>query len=284
MNKLFNLLNDQRFQYKLRLFNIVIAIVSIGYIVRLVKQQTSLDNFQFKPDLIEIILTLLIYATFGSMWVRFSKGDNNKGISVFANWALSNLGKYSPSGIGLITIRLNQNEKNGNSKKVIFGLLEEQFLLPLVALPGLVIGMRVVDNEYFVVLYALAQIAAVLLFKKFYFINNKIKKVSLLHQQKLVILIILLTQLLISLIFYNFQVDDYLLLALYYTISSNIALFFVGVPAGIGIRETIFIFLTTSQINFIDQLEIVIHIRLLFISAEVFFGFLGIILKSRINK
>tara|TARA_Y100000389_G_scaffold200909_1_gene242392 strand:- start:1082 stop:1882 length:801 start_codon:yes stop_codon:yes gene_type:complete len=266
------------------LFNIFIAVVSIGYIVRLVKQQTSLDNFQFKPDLIEIILTLLIYATFGSMWVRFSNDDNNKGIGVFANWALSNLGKYSPAGIGLITIRLNQNEKNGNSKKVIFGLLEEQFLLPLVALPGLVIGMKVVDNAYFVVLYALTQIAVVIIFRKFYFINNKIKKVSLLNQQKLVILIILLTQLLISLIFYNFQVEDYLLLALYYTISSNIALFFVGVPAGIGIRETIFIFLTTSQITFIDQLEIVIHIRLLFISAEIFFGFLGIVLKSRINN
>lgn len=284
MNKLFILLNDQRFQYKLRFFNIVVATVSIVFIFRLVKQQTSLESFEFKPDLIEIIITLLIYATFGLMWVRFSNNDNNKGVSVFANWAYSNLGKYSPAGIGLISIRLNQNEKNSNSKKVIFGLLEEQFLLPLVALPGLAIGMRLVDNNYFVVFYALAQIGIVLIFKKLYFINNKIKKASLLNQQNLVISIILLTQLLMSLIFYNFQVKDYLLFAFYYTISTNISLFFVGVPAGIGIRETIFIFLTTSQINFIDQLEIIIHIRLLFIFAEIFFGILGILLQSRINK
>ena len=50
----------------------------------------------------------------------------------FYTWALSKLGKYIPSGIMILTSRLNQKlPKNKDSKNIFIGLLEEQFLLPL---------------------------------------------------------------------------------------------------------------------------------------------------------
>ena len=70
--------------------------------------------------------------TAGYLWSTYMK-DSFKGnfIDYFYNWALSNVGKFFPSGVMLITVRLNQNTEEKNSKEIFYGVLEEQFLFQL---------------------------------------------------------------------------------------------------------------------------------------------------------
>ena len=48
------------------------------------------------------------------------------------------IGKFIPTGLVTLTVRLNQKvSKNKTSKEIFYGVLEEQFLFPLVSIPAI---------------------------------------------------------------------------------------------------------------------------------------------------
>ena len=110
--------------------------------------------------------------------------------------------------------------------------------------------------------------------------NRQVKKVSLLNQFNLLIPSILLNQTLVALVFFYFNFDNYLLNATLYLLASYISLFFVGVPAGLGIRETIYIILSGNSVSFESQIDVIIYIRLLFLLVEIIYFIVAMILKK----
>jgi len=148
----------------------------------------------FSINLLEVLLLGIIYFIVGVTWVNFSADTvYTKKKNIFFNWCYSNIGKYFPGGIGLISIRLNQDTEKGNSKKILFGLFEEQFLIPGLSLPVLFVSSFFLDNEYFYILIISVQITFVYLFKSGYFINKKIRNISILNFSNYLIITILLT-------------------------------------------------------------------------------------------
>ncbi len=286
LNKIFKFLDDDTVQKKLKNVNLFIALTSILYLIYLVNQNFKLNFFNLKKiNFFELLILFFVYFLVGHTWVKFSNKDKNiYNKKIFYDWAYSNLGKYFPGGLGLVSIRLNQDDKNKDSKKVFIGLLEEQFLIPLLSLPVLFISTFYIDSMNFFLLFFLSQIIIYFLIKKIYFINRKIKKISILNQSLYLLPYLVLNQLLTFFIFYNFGFKNYITYSIIYLISVNLGLFFVGVPAGFGVREIIFLFLSNGEVNFSNQIEVVIYIRILYLIVDISYGLFGFLMKNKTSK
>ena len=282
LNKLFVFLNNETVQGKLKKFNLLISIASFIYIYRLISDNLINTNFEFNLNYIEFILLIITYVFIGITWVKFSSQDNKETYKdIFFDWAYSNLGKYVPGGIGVVSIRLNQGNSKKNSKKILFGLLEEQFLVPFLSLPVLLACIFFINESYLIYFLVVFQILFIFIIKNIYFRNESLRNNSLLNYSNYLLISILLSNFLTILIFYNLGFDNYLYQGLYYLIASYSALLFVGVPSGIGIREGIFLLLSDINFNFSDQIEALIYIRLLYLITDILFGITGLIYKNK---
>ncbi len=282
LNKLFLLLNSEKVQVRLKKFNLLISLISFIYIYQLINNNLIDSSFEFNLNFIDLTVLIITYLFVGITWVKFSSKDNKKIYKdIFFDWSYSNIGKYVPGGIGVISIRLNQGDSSKNSKKIFFGLLEEQFLVPFLSLPVLVTCLYFVNGNNLIYFLIILQIIFVFLVKLIYFKNESLKNNSLLNYSNYLLASILLTNFLTILIFYNLGFDDYLYQGLYYLIASYSALLFVGVPSGIGIREGIFLLLADVNFSLSDQIEALIYIRLLYLIADLLFGLSGMIYKYK---
>ena len=81
----------------------------------------------------------------------------------------------------------------------------------------------------------------------------------------------------------NLNLENAFELTLFYFISSCIGTLFVGIPAGIGIREVIFFFVLGNSNIDIQAFDIMIKMRLLIIGIDMFFYLSGQVYK-KINK
>ena len=282
LNKLFLLLNSEKVQVRLKKFNLLISLISFIYIYQLINNNLIDSSFEFNLNFIDLTVLIITYLFVGITWVKFSSKDNKKIYKdIFFDWSYSNIGKYVPGGIGVISIRLNQGDSSKNSKKIFFGLLEEQFLVPFLSLPVLVTCLYFVNGNNLIYFLIILQIIFVFLVKLIYFKNESLKNNSLLNYSNYLLVSILLTNFLTILIFYNLGFDNYLYQGLYYLIASYSALLFVGVPSGIGIREGIFLLLADVNFSLSDQIEALIYIRLLYLIADLLFGLSGMIYKYK---
>ena len=282
IEKLFSYINDKNFQKKLKRINVGIALIAIAYIVTIIYFNEASLNILLSINLLEVLLLGLIYFIVGITWVNFSTDSfYTKKENIFFDWSYSNIGKYFPGGVGLISIRLNQDAEKGNSKKILFGLLEEQFLIPALSLPVLFISSFFLENEYFYILFISVQIIFVYLFKSGYFVNKKIRNISILNFSNYLIITILLTNFLTFYVFYNLGYENYLNLGIYYLIASYAGLLFVGIPAGFGIREGIFLFLLGANSVVSQDLSALLYFRILYLIVDVFYGILGFIYKTK---
>jgi len=282
IEKLFSYINDKNFQKKLKRINVGIALIAIAYIVTIIYFNEASLNILLSINLLEVLLLGLIYFIVGITWVNFSTDSfYTKKENIFFDWSYSNIGKYFPGGVGLISIRLNQDAEKGNSKKILFGLLEEQFLIPALSLPVLFISSFFLENEYFYILFISVQIVFVYLFKSGYFVNKKIRNISILNFSNYLIITILLTNFLTFFVFYNLGYENYLNLGIYYLIASYAGLLFVGIPAGFGIREGIFLFLLGANSVVSQDLSALLYFRILYLIVDVFYGILGFIYKTK---
>tara|TARA_B100000131_G_scaffold218016_1_gene209527 strand:- start:174 stop:1043 length:870 start_codon:yes stop_codon:yes gene_type:complete len=282
LNKLFTYLNDSEVQKKLKRLNILISLIAIFYIYQLIEKNLFTTNFNFQVNFLEVGILVITYFVVGITWVKFSN-KNAKIVrrDVFFDWAYSNIGKYVPGGFGIVSIRLNQSSEEKNSKRILFGLLEEQFLVPLLSLPILIVSTYILDETGLILFIIFFQVIFIFLFKKIYFQNSRLENNSLLNYSSYLLTSILLTNLVTILIFYNLGFDDYLHQAIYYLIASYTALIFVGVPSGIGIREGIFFLLSDISFNFSQQLDALIYIRVLYLIVDTLFGLIGFIYKNK---
>tara|TARA_B100001175_G_scaffold307597_1_gene306997 strand:- start:19 stop:885 length:867 start_codon:yes stop_codon:yes gene_type:complete len=282
LNKLFLFLNNEIVQSKLKKFNLLISIISFVYIYRLITDNLITTSFEFNLNYIDLIFLIVTYVFVGLTWVKFSsQGDKENYKDIFFDWAYSNIGKYVPGGIGVVSIRLNQGNSKKNSKKILFGLLEEQFLVPFLSLPVIVACVYFIDESYLLYLLIVFQILFVFITKNIYFKNDSLRRNSLLNYSNYLLISILLTNFLTILIFYNLGFDNYLYQGMYYLIASYSALFFVGVPSGLGIREGIFLLLSDINFNFSDQIEALVYIRLLYLIVDLLFGLTGLVYKNK---
>ena len=144
------------------------------FIFRTLLEVGNQDSINLVFSFNEVISIIIFYITTGILWSKFliSNYGGNFG-DYFYNWSYSKIGKYIPSGFITISVRLNQTfPKNKNSKKLIFGLLEEQFLIPLVGIPSLILSLFF-ENDLQIYLVFISSLLVIFLGVKYIYSSTK---------------------------------------------------------------------------------------------------------------
>jgi len=272
----FNYISKENNQNKLKKINLVLSIGCIFFIVSILDEYQN--SFSFKSiKFSEIALLFIGYFIAGNLWSTYMK-DNFKGNfkDYFYNWGLSNVGKFFPSGVMLITVRLNQDTEEKSSKEIFYGVLEEQFLFPIISIPALGFVIFFEHGNYNMYFFPIYLLVFFYIVKKIY-VRTKIRNRSLIDYPTLFLLSLYIQFLTLYYIAYNIGYDNAFRIAAYYLLSSSLGLFFVGVPAGFGIREAIFFTITNSFIVNVFLLEYMVKVRVIYLLADIFFGVLGFI-------
>ena len=205
-------------------------------------------------------------------------------LEYFSNWSFSKLGKYIPSGIMTVSVRINQKLPRGqDSKKIFFGLFEEQFIFPLISIPALFASLNYLNSENKFFIFFLTLILSFLIIRFIYF-KVKPEYISMLDQKILFLLNVSIQLILFYQIAINLSYENPLIVALYYYLATSIGLFFIGVPGGIGIREMIFLTLTNNFLGNIYLINFILKTRLLFVIFDLFFGLIGLTKSTITNK
>ena len=76
LNKIFKFLDDDTVQKKLKKVNLLVALISIFYLIYLINQNFKLNLFNLKKiNLFELLILLFVYFLVGHTWVKFSNKD-----------------------------------------------------------------------------------------------------------------------------------------------------------------------------------------------------------------
>lgn len=279
-NSFFYFIQRERVQLYLLRTNFVLSIISLIFIYLIINDSNyQIKNFKFTFD--EIFLSFCLYVTNLLLWLNYMKKNyGGSSANYFYTWALSKLGKYIPSGIMILTSRLNQKlPKNKDSKNIFIGLLEEQFLLPLTGfLSSLFFLMFRVENYKLLIFFLIL----ILTFELIRAVHNRYKsqRISYMDFRILFLLHICFNFLMFYVIIENLNLANSFEITLFYFISSCIGSLFVGIPAGIGIREVVFFFVLGSANFDLQVIDVILKIRLLVIFTDVLFYFSGLLFKK----
>lgn len=284
-NNAFELISNEKSQKGLKNINLLLSFFCLLFVANIFIDYKNEQSFTFKVYLDEIVIIFISYLISSSIWANFMKSNyGGNFLDYFYNWSFSKLGKYIPSGIMTVSVRINQElPKKQNSKKIFFGLFEEQFIYPLIAIPALFISLNLSSNENKFYIFLITLSINFIVFRYIYF-KIKPEFISMLDQKFLFLLNLLIQLVLFYQIAINLNYDAPLTVALYYYLSTSIGLFFIGVPGGIGIRELIFLTLTNNFLGNIELINFILKTRLLIIIFDLIFGSIGLIKTTLLNR
>lgn len=267
-----NILNNH--VSKIKFLNRLLTIICLFFLFRL----TQNIDFRFQFDVEYIAASLLIIVGYLFQSISWSLILKNKFEStIVISWFVSVIGKYIPFKIGVPLLRVSEDVENSEvqSHKYFVSFLKE-FLF------------QILSGFMFSTIYILAKLSEVNVFMIFgiYLILNLFFSIYLKSNLFLInffntisYLFFLLAIVFIgNLMFGEINFD----LGIAYIVSSVISLIFVGSPAGIGIREYLFIFLFQSNLIYfeINYLEFLVSIRIIFIFSDFISSVLGRLFKT----
>ena len=278
-------ISSESLQQKIKIINLLLSFGCIYFIFEIFNDFISKENFEININIIEFILIFLSYLLSGAIWSNYMSSNYEGKFSLyFYNWSYSQLGKYFLSGILSVSIRLNQKlQKSKTPKALLYGLLEEQFLVSIITIPTLSIFLFINLSQYKILFLTLIFLINFFLIKKIYY-KFKPEIVSMYDQTFLLIIYISIQIIIFYTIAKNLGYEDPFLISVFYYLSCSIGLFFVGVPAGIGIREFIFFFITNKTIGNYELVEFIFTTRILYIGFDLIFGLFGLFKNKEFRK
>ena len=267
-----NILNNH--VSKIKFLNRLLTIICLFFLFRL----TQNIDFRFQFDFEYLAASLLIIVGYLFQSISWSLILKNKFEStIVISWFVSVIGKYIPFKIGVPLLRVSEDVENSEvqSHKYFVSFLKE-FLF------------QILSGFMFSTIYILAKLSGVNVFMIFgsYLILNLFFSIYLKSNLFLInffntisyLFFLLAIVFMGNLMFGEINFD----LGIAYIVSSVISLIFVGSPAGIGIREYLFIFLFQSNLIYfeINYLQFLVSIRIIFIFSDFISSVLGRLFKT----
>ena len=267
-----NILNNH--VSKIKFLNRLLTIICLFFLFRLTQ---NIDfQFQFKVEYIAASLLIIVGYLFQSIsWSLILK--NKFESTVVISWFVSVVGKYIPFKIGVPLLRVSEDVENSEvqSHKYFVSFLKE-FLFQIlsgVMFSTIYILTKISEVDVFVIIgiYLILNLGFSIYLKSNLFLINFLNTISYLF-------ILLAIVYIGNLMFGEINFD----LGIAYIVSSVISLIFVGSPAGIGIREYLFIFLFQSNLIYfeINYLQFLVSIRIIFIFSDFISTILGRLFKT----
>ena len=266
-----NILNNH--VSKIKFSNRLLTIICLFFLFRLTQ---NIDfRFQFEVEYIAASLLIIVGYLFQSIsWSLILK--NKFESTIVISWFVSVIGKYIPFKIGVPLLRVSEDVENSEvqSHKYFVSFLKE-FLFQIlsgVMFSTIYILAKISEVNVFVIfgIYLILNLAFSIYLKSNLFLINFFNTISYLFFLLAIVYIG-------NLMFREINFD----LGIAYIVSSVISLIFVGSPAGIGIREYLFIFLFQSNLIYfeINYLQFLVSIRIIFIFSDFISSVLGRLFK-----
>ena len=240
-------------------------------------------NLQIGTNSLLIIVLLFLANSFHSYgWADLYSKENEfdyKDTYLFA--MKSHIGKYSFVKFGNFFIRLSQNYEQTEKKKFFTGAVIEQSILVLF---GMSFGLFYVlpINSPISIIFLVVVLNFILMYLLRKLINKKTEKLIEVKNFRFYIATVFFQFSSLSIYFNELDFEEYLYFAGIYLFSSAISIIVSIIPAGLGVKESIFLYVSNGIFNNIYFINILIQIRILFIVADILsYLYSVILLKSK---
>jgi len=278
-NKLVNifnkLLSNESYQSRLSKINLILATLSCIFIFFIYKDLKNTLNLKYTFNIVEILVLIFNYILGIKIWQKYSFNNYGENFGKdYSHWAFSRIGRYIPGGLAVLSMRVSEKiPKEKNKSNQIFGILEEQFLSPLIIICTFLIFSFIPISFSEVVLFVVF-LLTFFLFRFIYLkIVNNLK--SILFSPFLVMIHILSFFVFLFIVSQNIGVGNPQETALFYQFSTSLSLLFVGVPAGLGIREIIYYLVSEDIVSKEILFLILFQTRINILICDIFFGLIG---------
>ena len=259
---------------KVKNLNRFIAFICLIFLIQVMSQENV--NFSWNFMYLYSILLIFIGYLFQSLSWSYIISEKLQ-IKDLVSWFTSLIGKYLPLKIGIPILRITDDlyVDNPDSKKYLYGVLIEVFLQ--IASGCLLISVYVLSS-FVSESYSFGFLVYFIILICNYLINRN-KYILILITNSISYLFFTLSITFTGIILYQETIIE---LGLAYVFSSVVSLIFVGSPAGIGVREYIFILLFQNNVFFeiVNFVEFLIVVRLLFIFSDMFSFLIGKVIKA----
>lgn len=268
-------LNFENFVYKLlnnRFLNLINIILTFFCIILLIKQFESFKNLQFitlNNSYTVFFLVFISYILQSLSWSILNTNSINK-YQIF-NWLNSNLGKYLPFKVGVVGKRLLNDKIENVSKTSLvfkFTLFEQFFIFISPIIFYLVITLKGLPLISFFLLSAFL----IFRFKSFTHFNSFI----LYFLSEIIYLFAL------SLFINNFNNLQSMKIAIIYMLSSVLSIVVFTAPAGLGVREMLFVKITSFNNLYSPAIfTAIVSFRIILIFVDILIFITSYLLKGK---
>ena len=269
-----------------KLIQLTVTLLAFYYLYNFFSNEvnTSEINLQIGTNSL-LIITLFFLANnlhslgWSDLYTK-KQGFNNKDTYLFA--MKSHIGKYSFVKFGNFFIRLSQNYEKTQKKDFLTKALFEQSVLVIF---GISFGLFYLlsANSAFLIIFLVIILNFVLIYMFNKFINTKIKSSIEIKTFRFYIATVFLQFFSLSIYFNSVGFDEYLYFAGIYLFSSSISIVVSAIPAGLGVKESIFIYVSNGILNNTFYLDLLIELRILFIISDFLSYLYSVILLKNKN-
>ena len=276
------ILESEKNQKNIKKFNIFLSILAVFFIGRLYSE-FNLTSLKISNTFIFALITHLIFLfVLYKIWRNFLINNNiETNTSYLDNWGQANLNKYIPGGIGLSITKISiAKNLSIDSKKILFGMIEDQLRGAVLVFPFFIISFILKSELQKIYLYFFSITLALYLISK---ISNQYSKKlnfkSLFGRNLIFIFLSNIIQVVINYLVLSTLLDstnvELIYISILYCVSASLSLIFIGSPAGIGIRELIFYIYSSSLLTNEIMLSYLLLIRIISVVTDVSFYLLS---------
>jgi hypothetical protein len=278
-DKIFNYINNfiNKNLSKLKWINRFVATICFYLLYQLFLNNSFSLNWSW--SLIFFPLILLI----GYMFQSFSWSliiSNKLKKEMITSWFLSLIGKYFPFKIAVPLLRLTKDldTNKADTKKYFFGVIYEVFYQ---ILAGSITVIFYFISKLYDISFTFGMISFLIILLISHKLTSSLKPLLLLTSLLGYVFYIFGIYALLSNLGYTTELD----IAVAYIGFSTVSLLFIGSPAGIGIREYLFVtfFQTQGYLENSEYLQIAVLIRIIFVITD-FMGYAVFKIIEFINK
>ena len=254
-----------------KLIQIIVTSLAFYYLYNFFRNEvnTSELNLKFETNSLLVIILFFLVNNFHSFgWSNLytkEQGFNYRDTYLFA--MKSHIGKYSFVKFGNFFIRLSQNYEQTKKKDFLAKAVLEQSVLVIFGISfGIFYVLSASNAVLIIVLVVILNFLFIYLFNKF--INKKIRNSIEIKTFSFYIATVFLQFGALSLYFNSAGFDEYLYFAGIYLFSSAISIVMSVIPAGLGVKESIFIYVSNGILDSTFFLNLLIELRILFIISD----------------
>jgi len=286
MNKKFEdilkILESEKNQKNIKKFNIFLSILAVFFIGRLYSEFNFISLKISNTYIFALIMQLMFLFVLYKIWRNFLINNNvETNTSYLDNWGQANLNKYIPGGIGLSITKISiAKNLSIDSKKILFGMIEDQLRAAVLVFPFLIISFILKSELQKIYFYFFSITLALYLMSKIsYQYSKRLNFKSLFSRNLIFIFFSIVIQVVINYLVLSTLLDssnvELIYISILYCVSASLSLIFIGSPAGIGIRELIFYIYSSSLLTNEIMLSYLLLIRIISVVADVSFYLLS---------